>query len=57
MILLIALFIWEGATPGVGGSGNTHSTITNVYELNKAMEIARSHLLNNNWLKQRLTVI
>eukprot|EP00804_Cyclotella_cryptica_P000077 CCRYP_013734-RC/>CCRYP_013734-RC protein AED:0.05 eAED:0.05 QI:386/1/1/1/0.62/0.55/9/209/1800 len=43
-------------TPGVGGSGNTHSARTNVYELNKAMEMARSHLPNNNWLKQKLTV-
>jgi Zn-dependent metalloprotease len=42
-------------TPGMGGNGNTHSSRTIFYELNKMMEIARSHLPSNNWLKQRLT--
>ena len=43
---------WEGmgagtncATPGMGGSGNTHSSRTGFYELNKLMEIAR-YVLN-----------
>ena len=42
-------------TPGAGGKGNTHSSRTNFYELNKVMEIARSHLPNNKWLQKTLT--
>ena len=45
-----------GTTPGVGGKGNTHSARTNFYELNKVIEMAKSHLPNNSWLKQRLKV-
>jgi hypothetical protein len=45
-----------GTTPGYGGSGNTHSARTNFYEVNKVMEMARSHLPNNAWLKQKLKV-
>jgi hypothetical protein len=41
-------------TPGFGGAGNTHSSRSGFYELNKIMEIARSHLPNNNWLQQKL---
>ena len=36
------------ATPGFGGPGNTHSSRTGFYELNKMMEIARSQLPNNS---------
>lgn len=43
-------------TPGFGGSGNTHSARTNFYELNKVIEMARSHLPNNAWLKKSLRV-
>jgi len=42
-------------TPGIGGSGNTHSSRTGFYELNKIKEIARSQLPSNTWLKGRLT--
>mmetsp|Transcript_3371 Transcript_3371/g.6290 ORF Transcript_3371/g.6290 Transcript_3371/m.6290 type:complete len:732 (-) Transcript_3371:1311-3506(-) len=42
-------------TPGFGGDGNTHSSRSGFYELNKIMEIARSHLPTNNWLQQKLT--
>jgi hypothetical protein len=45
-----------GTTPGYGGSGNTHSARTNFYELNKVIEMAKSHLPNNQWLKNRLRV-
>jgi hypothetical protein len=43
-------------TPGFGGNGNTHSARTNFYELNKVIEMARSHLPNNSWLKKSLRV-
>jgi len=42
-------------TPGIGGFGNTHSSRTGFYELNKIKEIARSQLPSNTWLKGRLT--
>ncbi|KAL7486168.1 hypothetical protein ACHAW6_011765 [Cyclotella cf. meneghiniana] len=42
-------------TPGYGGKGNTHASRSGYYELNKMMEIARSHLPSNEWLKLRLT--
>eukprot|EP00804_Cyclotella_cryptica_P001611 CCRYP_014950-RA/>CCRYP_014950-RA protein AED:0.07 eAED:0.07 QI:291/1/1/1/0.8/0.81/11/1918/632 len=54
-------FDWGGSTgtdcitPGYGGRGNTHSSRSGYYELNKIMEIARSHLPSNDWLKLRLT--
>jgi hypothetical protein len=54
-------FDWGGSTgtdcktPGFGGKGNTHSSRTGYYELNKIMEIARSRLPSNEWLKLRLT--
>ena len=38
----------------VGGAGNTHSSRTGFYELNKMMEIARSRLPGNTWLQGRL---
>lgn len=43
-------------TPGIGGSGNTHSARTTFYEVNKIIEIAKSHLPGNAWLKQKLYV-
>jgi hypothetical protein len=54
-------FDWGGAggtdcdTPGYGGAGNTMASRSGYYELNRIMEIARSHLPGNNWLKERLT--
>lgn len=42
-------------TPGFGGAGNTHSSRTGFYELNKMQEIARGYLPDNNWLQQQLT--
>lgn len=44
-------------TPGFGGAGNTHSSRSGFYELNKLIEIAQSQLPNNNWLKQQLTSV
>eukprot|EP00804_Cyclotella_cryptica_P017327 CCRYP_018997-RA/>CCRYP_018997-RA protein AED:0.04 eAED:0.04 QI:373/1/1/1/0.62/0.44/9/2479/759 len=43
-------------TPGSGNRGNTHSSRTNWYHLNKVIEAARSRLPDNSWLKQRLSV-
>lgn len=52
---------WQGGTgtdcttPGIGGgAGNTHSSRTGYYELNKMMEIARGQLPNNSWLQGQL---
>ena len=42
-------------TPGFGGSGNTHSSRTGFYELNKIIEMGRGQLPSNSWLQQRLT--
>ena len=42
-------------TPGFGGAGNTHASRTGFYELNKIIEMARSHLPSNTWLQQTLT--
>ncbi|KAL7519280.1 hypothetical protein ACHAWX_004062 [Stephanocyclus meneghinianus] len=44
-------------TPGYGGAGNTHSSRSGFYELNKIKEIARSHLPSNSWLKGRLLAV
>ena len=41
-------------TPGFGGAGNTHSSRTGFYELNKMMEMARGQLPDNAWLQQQL---
>jgi hypothetical protein len=46
----------KGSNPGTGGKGNTHASRTNFYELNKAMEMARSHLPGNTWLQNKLKV-
>jgi trimeric autotransporter adhesin len=42
------------ATPGVGGTGNTHSARTQFYHLNRAKEIARGWLPGNTWLNSPL---
>jgi hypothetical protein len=54
-------FDWSGVqngtdcdTPGFGGDGNTQASRSGYYELNRIMELARSHLPGNGWLKQRL---
>ena len=42
-------------TPGIGGAGNTHSSRSGFYELNKIKEMARGQLPSNVWLTQQLT--
>ena len=42
-------------TPGFGGAGNTHSSRSGFYELNKLKEMARGQLPGNTWLTQQLT--
>ena len=42
-------------TPGFGGAGNTHSSRTGFYELNKMIEMAKGWLPTNTWLQQQLT--
>ena len=42
-------------TPGFGGAGNTHSSRTGFYELNKLIEMGRGQLPGNTWLQQQLT--
>ena len=41
-------------TPGFGGAGNTHSSRSGFYELNKIKEMARGQLPSNTWLNQQL---
>lgn len=41
-------------TPGVGGAGNTHAARTSYYELDRILEMARSQLPGNDWLRDRL---
>ncbi len=43
------------ATPGFGGAGNTHSSRSGFYELNKIKEMARGQLPANSWLSQQLS--
>jgi len=42
-------------TPGDGGAGNTHASRTGFHELNRIVEMGRSHLPANTWLQQQLT--
>ena len=42
-------------TPGFGGAGNTHSSRTGFYELNRIVEMARAQLPSNSWLQQQMT--
>jgi hypothetical protein len=42
-------------TPGIGGAGNTHSSRSGFYELNKIKEMARGQLPSNSWLTAQLT--
>ena len=41
-------------TPGFGGAGNTHSSRSGFYEINRTKEMARG-LISNSWLNGRLT--
>jgi hypothetical protein len=43
-------------TPGVGGTGNTHSSRTQYYHVNVAKEVGRGWLPANTWLGQQLAV-
>jgi hypothetical protein len=43
------------ATPGSGGTGNTHAARTQFFFVNRAKEIARGWLPGNRWLNQQLT--
>jgi hypothetical protein len=42
-------------TPGFGGAGNTASSRSAFYEVNKINEMARGYLPNNTWLNAQLT--
>ena len=42
-------------TPGFGGAGNTHSSRSGFYELNRIKEMGRAQLPGNSWLTQDLT--
>ncbi|KAL3784103.1 hypothetical protein HJC23_012735 [Cyclotella cryptica] len=42
------------ATPGFGGTSNTHASRSGFYELNRIIEIARSRLPSNTWLQGKL---
>jgi hypothetical protein len=44
------------ATPGVGGTGNTHSARTQYYHVNRIKEAGRAWLPANSWLQAKLTV-
>ncbi len=41
-------------TPGFGGAGNTHSSRSGFYEMNRIKEMARGQLPNNTWLQAQL---
>jgi hypothetical protein len=43
-------------TPGSGGAGNTHSSRTQFYQVNRIKEVGRGWLPSNTWLTQQLTV-
>ncbi|MEE8524560.1 MAG: hypothetical protein V3T72_11565, partial [Thermoanaerobaculia bacterium] len=42
-------------TPGFGGAGNTHSSRSGFYEMNRYKEMARGQLPGNAWLSEQLT--
>ena len=42
--------------PGGASAGNTHSSRSGFYEINRAMEIGRSYLPDNEWLTRPLPV-
>jgi hypothetical protein len=44
-------------TPGVGGAGNTRSSRTSFYHVNRGKEIARGWLPSNAWLNGQLTAV
>jgi len=43
-------------TPGHGGAGNTHSSRTQFYQVNRIKEVGRAWLPANTWLTQKLSV-
>ena len=43
-------------TPGHGGGGNTHSSRTQFYQVNRIKEVGRAWLPGNLWLTQKLPV-
>jgi len=43
-------------TPGLGGAGNTHSSRTQFYHVNRIKEVGRGWLPTNTWLGQQLQV-
>jgi hypothetical protein len=43
-------------TPGTGGAGNTHSSRTQFYHVNRAKEVGRGWLPSNTWLNGQLPV-
>jgi hypothetical protein len=43
-------------TPGHGGAGNTHSTRTQFYQINRIKEVGRGWLPTNTWLNAKVTV-
>jgi trimeric autotransporter adhesin len=43
-------------TPGHGGAGNTHSSRTQFYHVNRIKEVGRGWLPSNTWLNGQLTV-
>src|SRR5690606_27998156 len=43
------------ATPGFGGSGNTHASRTGFHHLTRINEKARSILATNSWLQSKVT--
>jgi hypothetical protein len=43
-------------TPGHGGAGNTHSSRTQFYQVNRIKEVGRGWLPGNAWLTQQLPV-
>jgi len=43
-------------TPGHGGAGNTHSSRTQFYHVNRIKEVGRGWLPANTWLNQQLLV-
>lgn len=47
----------EVPQPGISSPGNTHSSRTAFYELNRIAEQARAHLPGNLWLQRQLTAV
>lgn len=45
------------ATPGFGGSGNTHASRTQFYHLDRVKEVGRGWLPSNTWINAPLTAV